>query len=167
MRLDKLTIKAQEALSEAVSLAGGQGHGTVEPAHLLQALLAQSDGVAVPVLQKLGVPVERLRTALQEQLSRAPRVSGAGAAQPFLGGDDVHVGQYLHPARGHVARIADRRRHDVKCSGFLLVHMSHPLCHIYSTYYIPSAQLWQETKIHLPPCGGYDILRILRFKLPE
>jgi len=82
MRLDKLTIKAQEALSEAVSQATTRGHGAVEPAHVLAGLLAQPEGVAVPVLQKLGVSVDALRGSLDAVLERAPRVSGAGQPRP-------------------------------------------------------------------------------------
>ena len=78
MRLDKLTIKAQEALSEAVSQASARGHGSVEPAHLLRALLTQADGVAVPILQKLGIDVGTLARSVDEALERAPRVSGGG-----------------------------------------------------------------------------------------
>ena len=79
MQLDKLTIKSQEALSEAQSQAGGRGHGTIEPAHLLGALLAQPEGATVPVLQKLGASLEALQNELEALLSRAPKVSGAGA----------------------------------------------------------------------------------------
>ena len=56
MRMDKLTIKSQEAVSEAQSLATARGHSTIETAHLLCSLLAQPEGSTVPVLQKLGVP---------------------------------------------------------------------------------------------------------------
>jgi len=82
MRLDKLTIKAQEALSEAMSLAAASGHGSVEPAHLLRALLAQSEGVTAPVLQKLGVDPRRLLQSADETLGRAPKVSGGGQPRP-------------------------------------------------------------------------------------
>jgi ATP-dependent Clp protease ATP-binding subunit ClpB len=85
MRLDKLTIKAQEALSEAVSLASTRGQGSVEPAHLLRALLDQADGVTVPVLQKLGVGVDALQQALEATLGRLPKVSGGGQPRPSNG----------------------------------------------------------------------------------
>jgi len=84
MRLDKLTIKSQEALSAAQELASGRSHAAVEPAHLLTALLAQSEGVTVPILDKLGVSADRLRSELDTLLSRLPKVSGA-AAQVRLG----------------------------------------------------------------------------------
>jgi ATP-dependent Clp protease ATP-binding subunit ClpB len=82
MRHDKLTIKSQEALSEAQNQAATRGHGVVEPAHLLRALLAQTDGVTAPVLQKLGVQVDALSGELEQLLARHPKVTGA--AQPRL-----------------------------------------------------------------------------------
>ena len=79
MQFDKLTIKSREALAEAQALATSRGHGAVEPAHLLRALLAQPEGSTLPVLRKLGVSVEALITELDALLDRSPRVSGAGA----------------------------------------------------------------------------------------
>jgi ATP-dependent Clp protease ATP-binding subunit ClpB len=82
MRQDKLTIKSQEALSEAQGLAGTRGHGVVEPAHLLRALLSQADGITGPILEKLGVGVDLLQGEVEKILTRLPKVSGA--AQPRL-----------------------------------------------------------------------------------
>ncbi len=82
MRFDKLTIKSQEALSEAQSLASSRGHAVIEPAHLLAALLAQPEGSTHPVLQKLGVSPNALQASVEEFLRRLPKVQGA--AQPRL-----------------------------------------------------------------------------------
>jgi ATP-dependent Clp protease ATP-binding subunit ClpB len=82
MRFDKLTIKGQEALSEAQSLATGRGHSQIAPAHLLRAMLDQPEGATVPILQKIGVPVDGLGTQVEETLKRLPRVSGG--AQPQI-----------------------------------------------------------------------------------
>ncbi len=79
MQADKLTIKSQEALSQAQALAGQRGHGNVEAAHLLRALLEQSEGTTVAILQKLGLPVDALRRRLDDELGRMPKVSGAAA----------------------------------------------------------------------------------------
>ena len=65
MRFDKLTIKGQEALSEAQNLAATRGHSEILPAHLLRALLGQPEGSTIPVLQKLGVPVDVLQSELE------------------------------------------------------------------------------------------------------
>src|SRR5215470_749014 len=82
MRTDKLTIKSQEALAEAQSLASSRGHGEIQPAHLLRALCNQPEGSTVPVLQKLGVSIDQLGSALEAVLSRIPKVSGG--AQPQI-----------------------------------------------------------------------------------
>ncbi|HEY3281037.1 MAG TPA: Clp protease N-terminal domain-containing protein, partial [Armatimonadota bacterium] len=55
MRLDKLTVKSQEALQEAQNLAQTAGNPQVDVEHLLAALLRQPDGIVPPILQKLGV----------------------------------------------------------------------------------------------------------------
>ena len=82
MRYDKLTIKSQEALSEAQSQATTRGHSEIQPAHLLRALVGQPEGSTVPVLQKLGVPLDRLQGDLERILEAIPKVSGG--AQPQL-----------------------------------------------------------------------------------
>ncbi len=82
MRFDKLTIKSQEALSEAQSQAASRGHSEIQPAHLLQALLGQPEGSTIPVLQKLGVSLEPLQAQLEKHVATIPKVSGG--AQPTL-----------------------------------------------------------------------------------
>ncbi len=81
MRFDKLTIKSQEAVAEAQSLATGRGHSQITPAHLLRVLLEQPEGSTVPILQKIGVPIDGLQSALEQQLSRLPKVTGGGQPQ--------------------------------------------------------------------------------------
>jgi ATP-dependent Clp protease ATP-binding subunit ClpB len=82
MRFDKLTLKSQEALSEAQSLATGRGHNQITPAHLLRALVAQPEGSTVPILQKIGVPLDALQAKLEQRLGSLPKVHGG--AQPTL-----------------------------------------------------------------------------------
>jgi len=81
MRLDKLTIKAQEALEASSGIADEYSAGQVEPEHLLKALLDQADGIVRPMLGKVGADVGALDAALTEALAAAPKVSGA-ASQP-------------------------------------------------------------------------------------
>jgi ATP-dependent Clp protease ATP-binding subunit ClpB len=83
MRLDKLTIKSQEALGEAQSLASSRGHSEILPAHLLRALLGQPEGSTVPVLQKLGVPIDLLQSELERLIEQSPKVTGG--TQPQIG----------------------------------------------------------------------------------
>jgi ATP-dependent Clp protease ATP-binding subunit ClpB len=82
MRFDKLTIKGQEALSEAQSLATSRGHSQITPGHLLRALLDQPEGSSIPILQKIGVPLDNLLGRVEEALAQLPKVSGG--AQPSL-----------------------------------------------------------------------------------
>jgi ATP-dependent Clp protease ATP-binding subunit ClpB len=89
MRYDKLTIKSQEALSEAQSQAAERGHSEIQPAHLLRALLGQPEGSTVPVLQKLGVPLDRLQGEIEQILEAIPKVSGG--AQPQLSRSTARV----------------------------------------------------------------------------
>jgi ATP-dependent Clp protease ATP-binding subunit ClpB len=81
MQFDKLTIKSQEALQEAQSQSGARGHQNIETVHLLVALLAQSEGSTVPVLQKLGVSIDALGSELERALEQHPKVSGGAQAQ--------------------------------------------------------------------------------------
>lgn len=78
MRQDKLTTKLQEALSDAQSLAVGNDNQYIEPVHLLTALLNQDDGGARSLLQRAGVNVGGLATAVKSSLDRLPKVSGTG-----------------------------------------------------------------------------------------
>src|SRR6478752_1722933 len=74
---EKLTVKAGEALNEAISLARRNGNPVVYDLHLLSALLGQDESIVVPVLQKLGASVAALREALQREMARYPRQSDA------------------------------------------------------------------------------------------
>jgi ATP-dependent Clp protease ATP-binding subunit ClpB len=78
MRLDKLTTKFQQALSDAQSLALGQDNPYIEPQHLLVALLQQEDGSTAALLQRAGVNVVPLRDALKKSIERLPKVEGTG-----------------------------------------------------------------------------------------
>ncbi len=81
MRADKLTTKFQEALSEAQSLAVGQDHPYIEPAHLLAAMLRQDEGPKA-LLQRAGVNVTALLSATDEQIKKLPQVQGQELVQP-------------------------------------------------------------------------------------
>jgi ATP-dependent Clp protease ATP-binding subunit ClpB len=76
MRMDKLTSRLQQALSDAQSLAVGRDHNVIEPVHLLVALIDQTGGSTKPLLAQAGVNVTRLRQQLGELMERLPAVSG-------------------------------------------------------------------------------------------
>ncbi len=84
MRLDRLTLKAQESLANAQSLAQEQGHAEIYPEHLLLTLLEQDEGVILPLLQKLGVQAAPLQSEVRQHLDSLPRVSGSQLASPAL-----------------------------------------------------------------------------------
>ncbi len=77
MRTDKLTTKAQEALSDAQNAALERSHQQMEVEHLLMALLNQKDGIIVPVFQKMGVSLPSITRDVEAELGKLPKVSGA------------------------------------------------------------------------------------------
>jgi len=81
-RFDKFTIKAQEAVQEAVELAGNRGNPQVTPIHLLQALVAEREGIVRPLLDKVGVDRGHLERVVEAELSHQPKVSGGAQPQP-------------------------------------------------------------------------------------
>ena len=76
MRMDKLTSRFQQALSDAQSLAVGRDHNMLEPVHLMHTLLEQSGGSTVPLLAQAGVNVNALRARLTQALDALPKVRG-------------------------------------------------------------------------------------------
>jgi ATP-dependent Clp protease ATP-binding subunit ClpB len=72
--LEKLTIKSQQALADAQQQAAARNHQTIEPEHLLFALLSDPDGVVYPLLHQIGVAPKTLRDGVDEALERVPKV---------------------------------------------------------------------------------------------
>src|SRR5215210_4762314 len=79
MDINKLTQKSQEALQAAQTKALRYGHQEVDAEHLLLALLEQPEGLVPRLLARMDVPVEPLRSEVERELERRPRVSGPGA----------------------------------------------------------------------------------------
>ncbi len=77
MRIDKFTQKMQEALQAAQDLASQSNHQEIANEHFLSVLLDQADGITRPLLEKIGVPVTRLREGLASELERRPKIHGA------------------------------------------------------------------------------------------
>jgi ATP-dependent Clp protease ATP-binding subunit ClpB len=77
MRLDRLTVKAQEALAAAQGIAEEHGQQAIEPEHLLRALLDQAEGIVRPILQKVGVDPESVSAEVEQAIEAMPKVSGA------------------------------------------------------------------------------------------
>ena len=78
MRMDKLTTKFQQALSDAQSLAVGNDNQFIEPVHVLSALLNQDDSGAASLLARAGVNVNKLKEQAAQAVGRLPKVEGHG-----------------------------------------------------------------------------------------
>ncbi len=101
MNLDRYTIKAQEAIQAAQSLAERSGHPQLDPLHLLAALLAQDGGLVVPVLQKIGVDPSRLKLETLTALDKLPKQKGGDV---YMSGDLRSV---LHAAEDEAKKMKD------------------------------------------------------------
>jgi ATP-dependent Clp protease ATP-binding subunit ClpB len=83
VRFDKMTVKAQEALQHANDVAARHENQQIEPVHLLEALVSQTDGVVPPLLARLGIRSEALTPEIEREIARLPKVQGF--AQQHLG----------------------------------------------------------------------------------
>jgi ATP-dependent Clp protease ATP-binding subunit ClpB len=83
MQADRFTIKSQEAVAAAQSLAVNRRNPEVAPPHLLVALLEQPDGLVVPILQRLGVDTAALAARANEAVAALPKLSGEGEEPGF------------------------------------------------------------------------------------
>ncbi len=83
MRLDKFTLKSQEALETAQDVAAKRGNPQVDTQHLLLALLSDEAGICVEIVKKLGANPEGLRNEVLQSVERLPKQSGASADQYF------------------------------------------------------------------------------------
>lgn len=83
MRLDKFTLKSQEALETAQDVAAKRGNPQVDTQHLLLALLSDEAGICVEIMKKLGANPEALRNEVLQSVERLPKQSGASAERYF------------------------------------------------------------------------------------
>jgi ATP-dependent Clp protease ATP-binding subunit ClpB len=113
MRLDKLTIKAQEALQAAHELAASRAHQELTPEHVLAALLDQPDGIAGAILRKLGVDPGGVRQSVAEALDAQPQVSGASA--------DIYLGRRLNDLVDEATRQSKEFKDEYVSSEHLLL----------------------------------------------
>ena len=90
MTLDKFTIKAQETVQEAVNLAQSSGQQSIEPVHLLKAIMTKAKDVSNFIFQKLGVNARQVETLVDSEISHLPRVQGG---QQYLSNDTNNIMQ--------------------------------------------------------------------------
>ena len=109
---ERLTVKAAEALQQAAAQARARGNPVVNDAHLFHSLLAQEDGIVVPLLQKTGLNVAQLTADTERELERFPKQTGT-AAEPTLSRE--------------VSRILDGADAEAKALGDAYVSTEHLL----------------------------------------
>ena len=102
MRPDKFTAKMQEAFNGAVDIASGLGQQEVSNEHFLLSLLAQSEGLTRPILEKMGVAITPFTSRLEASAASLPKVHGG--AQPFVGND---LRKIIDAAEGEMAKLKD------------------------------------------------------------
>src|ERR1035438_4678234 len=117
IRWEKLTVKSQQAMQQAQAHAADLGNPEVLPAHLLLALLEDREGVIPSVLDKIGVPTERLEHDLHQIEEKLPRVAGT-AAQPG-------VSQSLNKVLDQAFREAANFKDEYVSTEHLLLGVAH------------------------------------------
>ncbi len=114
MRFEKFTIKAQEAVVRAQQIAEQQSHAEITPLHLLSALLAESDGVVKPLLQKLGADPDRLSQLTESELQRLPKATGT----------QTGPSRTLNDVFNHAQKDADRLKDEYVSTEHLLLALA-------------------------------------------
>ncbi len=103
MRFDKFTIKSQELIQNAQSLASQSGNQQIEPEHLLSAMLDEKEGIARAMFHKLGVSPDDIANELTQAIDKLPKISSIG---------DVYISQMtkgiLDAAFAEAAKMKDK-----------------------------------------------------------
>jgi len=84
MRLDKFTIKAQEALENAQKICEKYNHQEIDVPHLALSLLNDTDGIVLPILKKIGVNISYLEQLLKEEVEKKPKIYGVTGGQMYI-----------------------------------------------------------------------------------
>jgi ATP-dependent Clp protease ATP-binding subunit ClpB len=85
MNFNKFTIKSQEAVQNAQEIAANYSNQTIEPEHLLAALVQDGEGIVPPILQKLGANLDYIKIKINEAIEKLPKVTGGGTGNQHLG----------------------------------------------------------------------------------
>ncbi|MDP1989862.1 MAG: Clp protease N-terminal domain-containing protein, partial [Syntrophales bacterium] len=104
MRFDKFTLKVQEAIQEAQSLAGQQGHQALDVEHLFVSLLKQPEGIVSEIIKKLGADPRRIEEEVRKALGKLPKVEGATGGQTYM---TPRLNKLLDAAMSEAARLTD------------------------------------------------------------
>ena len=104
MRLDKLTVKSQEALQAAQELAHQHSHQEVDGEHLSLSLARQQDGIIPTLLQRVGVDLAKLQADLDTELARRAKVEGTSTSDLYLSSE---LKQALDAAHAEATQLGD------------------------------------------------------------
>ncbi len=116
MQMDKFTIKAQESLSRAQSLAQENGHQSIEDYHLMAAMLADQENIIFSIFSRLGADAGVLNRKLEDTIKKQPKVSG-GAAQLYLG-------PALHEILNNAVKEAESLKDEYVSTEHILIAMA-------------------------------------------
>jgi ATP-dependent Clp protease ATP-binding subunit ClpB len=105
MRFDKFTIKSQELIAEAQSLASKLNHQQIEPEHLLSAMLGKKEGIILSLFRKLGVSPKGIERELMLALDRIPKVSGGGTGEAYISSRSKNI---LDTAFSEASKMKDQ-----------------------------------------------------------
>ncbi len=104
MNVNRMTEKTQEALQSSQMIAGRYSHQQIDPEHLLLALLEQGEGLIPKILTTLNIPIQQVRTPIENHLVDLPKVSGAGAGQMYM---SQRLSQLLDAAQREAGNLKD------------------------------------------------------------
>ena len=111
-RFEKLTTKAQEAVQRAQDMAADRGNPQIDTMHLLAGLLAETEGVVGPVLDKMGVNRQQLDRIVAAELDHLPKMSG---------GSGPHLSDALQKALEAAQKLATQMQDDFVSTEHLLL----------------------------------------------
>lgn len=115
MRFDKFTIKSQEAIGNAQSLASQNNNQQIEPEHMLSAMLSEREGIARAVLNKLGASPDMVAKEVVSSIERLPKVRGAG---------DVSISQRLKNVLDSAFAEANKMKDEYVSTEHILLSIS-------------------------------------------
>ncbi|MBM3704972.1 MAG: ATP-dependent chaperone ClpB [Actinobacteria bacterium] len=116
MNFDKFTIKAQEAISQAQSVASENGHQSIDDIHLLYALLEQKEGIIYPILQKLEINIEEFHQKAESVIRNYPKVTGQNL--------QTYIGQELNNLLNAAFREAGQLKDEFVSTEHILLAMA-------------------------------------------
>src|SRR5687767_14006884 len=114
MRFDEFTVKAQEAVVRAQEIAQRRDHSEILPLHLLAALIAEEEGVVMPLLQKIGADLTKITSDISVALDALPRATGTQTGMARTTQDVFQAAQ----------KEADRLKDDYVSTEHLLLGLS-------------------------------------------